>query len=359
MKSQIALERLIASLALTSIFSMALATEPDGEPFLLDPPGGDEPVMVRVGFFLSDVTDVDEERETFEFEGRLTLQWKDERQAFDPEQLGVAEKIYQGNFQFSEVFNGWWPQLVLANESGQYDRQGVLLRVQPDGSMIYVEQLDAVAKTPLDLHQFPFDRQSFEIIFKPLGFDRSEVVLEPDPSNTGYREQGVSMAQWVFEDLEVFPLDHDLNFADGRVGVRSHVAVHVKMVREPNYMLRIVVIPLFILVALSWSIFWMQRESLGERMDISFIGILTVVAYQIMISGILPRIDYFTLMSAFLYISFLSMAAGVVVNLYVEHLDHLDLSEEGDWFDRRCRWVFPATYIGLNGLAAAYFLLNR
>ena len=103
----------------------------------------------------------------------------------------------------------------------------------------------------------------------------------------------------------------------------------------------------------------MERASLGDRMDISFLGILTIVAYQIMISEILPRIDYLTLMSAFLYLSLMSMAAGVVVNLYVSHLDHLGRVTEGDNFDRRCRWVFPTTYLGLCLILGTYFLLYK
>ena len=349
----------VAGLAMVGFATTSLAQDPDTHPFLLGPPHTGTPVPVSVGFFLSDVTDVNEERQMFEFEGRLTLQWKDERQAFDSEQLGVSERIYQGNFQFSEVFDGWWPQLVLANESGQYDRQGVLLRIQPDGSMTYVEQLDAVVKTPMDLHHFPFDKQGFEIIFKVLGFDRSEVVIQPDLANTGFRAQGLNMAQWAFNELDISPLDHDLTFKDGSVGARSHVAVHIKMSREPAYMLRLVVFPLFILVALSWSIFWMEKESIGDRMDISFLGILTVVAYQITISEILPSIDYFTLMSAFLYLSFLSMASGVAVNLIVNHLDKRGNYALGDQIDWHCRWLFPTAFVGLNLLAAVYFLMFR
>ena len=60
----------------------------------------------------------------------------------------------------------------------------------------------------------------------------------------------------------------------------------------------------------------------ASGMDISFVGILTVVAYQVMIGEILARIDYLTLMSTFLYLSFISLAVGVFVNLYVAHLDH-------------------------------------
>jgi hypothetical protein len=67
--------------------------------------------------------------------------------------------------------------------------------------MVYVVELDAVAKTRMNLHHFPFDRQSFEIIFKCLGYDQSEVLLKPDLVNTGYRAQGVGLAQWEFKDM--------------------------------------------------------------------------------------------------------------------------------------------------------------
>jgi len=46
---------------------------------------------------------------------------------------------------------------------------------------------------------------------------------------------------------------------------------------------------------LSWSVFWMDKSLLGDRLSISFIGILTVVSYQILLGETLPRIAYFTL----------------------------------------------------------------
>lgn len=339
--------------------SPLFAQNPNNDVSLLGPPNPGEQTTVLVGFRLSDITEVDEEREIFEFESVLTLRWHDARQAFDPAELGVQERIYQGQFQFNEVFTGWWPQLVLANEAGPLERQGELLRIKPDGSMTYISELDGVVKTKMNLHHFPFDSQIFEILLKCLGFDRSEVLLQPDHETTGVRVQGLGIAQWEFQGLDTALLDHNLTYADGHIGASSHVAVYVSMERNPHFILRIVVIPLIILVMLSWSIFWMDRSSLGERMDISFVGILTVVAYQIMISEILPRIDYLTLMSTFLYLSFLSMAAGVVVNLYVAHLDGIGKITEGDRFDRRCRWLFPTAYSSLIMVASVVFIFFR
>lgn len=335
------------------------AQSPNNNLSLLGPPNPGEQTTVHVGFRLSDITDVDEEREMVEFESEVSLNWHDARQAFDPDKLGVQELIFQGQFQFNEVFTGWWPQLVLANEAGPLERQGELLRIKPDGSMTYIAELDGVVKTKMNLHHFPFDSQNFEILFKCLGFDRSEVLLQPDPETTGVRAQGLSIAQWKFQGIDMVQLDHNLTFADGHAGASSHVAVYVSMDRNPHFILRIVVIPLIVLVMLSWSIFWMNRSSLGERMDISFVGILTVVAYQIMISENLPRIDYLTLMSTFLYLSLLSMAAGVVVNLYVAHLDDIGKIAEGDVVDRRCRWLFPALYIGFIVTATTFFVFFK
>lgn len=338
-----------------SAASVVTSTAPAQE-FLLGPPNSGGPTIVAVGFYLTDLVEIDEENETFEFEGVLTLKWRDERQAFDPAETGVGEKIYQGDYQFSELFTGWWPQLVLANESGGYDRQGVLLRIRPDGSITYVEEMDAVAEVRMSLRRFPFDRQEFEAIFEVLGFDKNEVALVADPATTGSEGHGVNVAQWRLIDIDVGGREYDPAYGDGHVGAISAAVVSIEVARRPGFVLRVIVVPLMLLVMLSWSVFWMDRESLGDRMDISFIGILTVVAFQIVVSDSLPRISYFTLMSAFLYLNYLMLVAAVLVNLTVGTMDRAGSPAKGDRVDRASRWVFPLAYFGLNALATVYFI---
>ena len=139
---------------------------------------------------------------------------------------------------------------------------------------------------------------------------------------------------------------------------QSVVVVTLELARHPGFVLRVVVLPMALLVVLSWSVFWMDRESLGNRMDVSFIGILTVVAYQIMIGSSLPRIPYFTLMSAFIYVSFFTMSASALVNLVVDRFDRTGKKERGDRLDRVCRWAFPAGYATLLLLSMAYFFVR-
>ena len=127
--------------------------------------------------------------------------------------------------------------------------------------------------------------------------------------------------------------------------------------RQSFFMMRLVVIPLIVIVVLSWSVFWMERSSLGDRMSVSFVGILTAVAYQLMVSGIMPQISYLTWMNAFLGVSLLIMCATVIVNLVVGACDQGGDGERGDVIDRRCRWMFPLLYSGLIVLVTAVSFL--
>jgi hypothetical protein len=100
----------------------------------------------------------------------------------------------------------------------------------------------------------------------------------------------------------------------------------------------------------------MDRESLGDRMDISFIGILSVVAYQIVVNDHMPAIAYPTLMFGFLYSTYMLLASSVVVNLVVSKLDQAGRRELGNRVDRTCRWAFPIAFVAVNAASAAYFL---
>ena len=101
----------------------------------------------------------------------------------------------------------------------------------------------------------------------------------------------------------------------------------------------------------------MDRSSLGDRIDVSFIGILTVVAYQMVVSGVLPHISYMTLMHGILNFSFFVMCATVVINLIVGELDKRGSTQAGDRVDYRCRRIFPLVYFGLLlGAVAVTFL---
>ena len=324
-------------------------TQPQDNGFKSALPQKEGPVEVAVSFELRDIDHIDDEAETIEFTGVLKQEWHDPRQAFDPLAEGTGEKIYQGNFQFNEVFSGWFPQLILVNESGLYEKHGVLLRVRSDGSLSLFETVNARAKIDLDLRRYPVDRQRLEAVFHVLGFDSKEIILRLKP---GYEDGHLNIAEsFQMPQWQLTGLKSSIGLRNtpliGKGATTSTFTVSMDLQRSSFFILRLVILPLIIIVILSWSVFWMDKSSLGDRLSVSFIGILTAVTYQVILSEILPRISYITLINdGFITISFFIMCMTVIVNLRVGYLDRHGMSDAGDLLDHRCRWMFPMFYFG-------------
>lgn len=318
-------------------------------PIALAPPKPDGPLVVRARLDINHINAIDDSAENFEFSGVMTLSWQDPRQAFDPAVEGVAEKIYTGTFQFDEISPGWYPQLVLVNESGLNEKSGVMLRVRPDGTSILTETWNASAESKLDMRRFPFDHQHLAVAFQVLGYDKDEVQLVADTEPANVPDRRVPIPQWDLQGIRSSTEEWTAPYA-GQGGLASTYLVTIDVKRQPFYMMRLIVFPLFVIVLLSFTVFWMDRSSLGDRVSVSFIGLLTAVAYLMVTGDNMPRIGYGTLIHGFLNLSLIIMAITVVFNLMIGALEQKGEAALALRVDHRCRWAFPLAYLILMGV---------
>jgi len=318
----------------------------------LDLPPGAAPLLVQLKFELLHLHAIDDEAETFDFSALLTLTWLDPGQAFDPVTVGAGEKMFSGDFQFSEVSPGWFPQVVITNALQEPDNQGVVVRVRPDGTSSVEQVVHVQARSQFELRRYPFDTQHLELHFQLLGFSAEEVTLVPAGNAVGLPPRHIEPPEWRLLDVGVV---EDPVPATGDAPATLVVTMDIE--RRPLFMVRLVMLPLGLIVALSWVVFWMDRSSLGDRMAVSFVGILTAVAYQSMISTIMPHIAYVTFMNAFVVMCLFLMSATVLVNLLVAHFDKRGASRFGDRVDWHCRWLFPGLFAFL--ITCAWVLNSR
>jgi hypothetical protein len=314
------------------------------------------PTRVECAILILDVVNIDDVNESFEAEVALIASWRDPRLAFDPEAEGTDVKLFQGGFQFAEVFKGWWPQLVIINEVGKTDPNSITLRVFPDGTVRYLEQRNATLETPMDLRDFPFDTQRLRASMIPFGNHADEVVLAVDErfANTTdeyvRREQDVNVAGWNLQHLQM-AVDETSIMAAGGPERFSRMVTTITLERRSWQLVWAMLFPLLILVSVVWSIFWVEIDALPDRLNISFIGVLTIVAYQFVVLEDLPRMSYLTFTDTVLLISFVMMAATVPQSLLIHSLVRKGKQRLARTIDRTCRWAFPVAYLAL--LAAA------
>lgn len=314
--------------------------------FLLTPPKGEDPVVVRAHFELTSLNAIHDEMETFEFTGTITLKWNDPRQAFDPAMEGVNEKIFQGPYQVKELSASWYPVITLVNRSSLYEKDEIVLRIKPDGTSILTETLNTSVMTKFNMVRFPFDQQRLEIIFDVLGLNANEVLMQAASDMDSSLANLTNVPQWIITEASESVRERSISY-NGHQGSTSEFVVSLDVYRDSFYLKRLVIIPLIIIVLLTFSVFWMDKSSIGDRLNVSFIGILTGVSYQILISDQMPSISYFTFMNGFLSLSFFATSATVIISLLVNSLDRHNKNNIADHLDRRCRWAFPLGYFVL------------
>jgi len=325
------------------------------------------PLKVNIGFNLVNITNISEREETIEFEGALYLNWMDPRLAYDPEEVGLdnlasldythtPRRIYQGDFAVKEIFEGWRLHMVMPNGIGDRVTTNMAVSIWPNGRVEYTETFYAMAETPMQLRRFPFDVQHLEIFFHPFVYLRDEVVLVPDDNLVRTWQQNLGIAEWVQGAMVLEERPANIAYFDDSRETVSELMVTIEITRRPWHVLASIIFPMILLVSLTWSVFWMDEESVSDRINITFIGILSVVAYYLVIQDNIPRIDYLTLIDGFIITTFLVLSAGVVLTVVMERLRQSGRPQEvGRKVDRVSRWAFPLGYFSISTIVCLVF----
>ena len=112
------------------------------------------------------------------------------------------------------------------------------------------------------------------------------------------------------------------------------------------------------LVSMAWSTFWLDPDAISDRLNVSFVGILTIVAYQFVVIDNMPRNSYLTFTDILLLISFFITSLTIPHSLYVKSLTDRGKKMMAQRLDRICRWAFPLGYAAGIFLFLALYKLN-
>jgi hypothetical protein len=106
-------------------------------------------------------------------------------------------------------------------------------------------------------------------------------------------------------------------------------------------------LPLTMVVVMSWAGFWVQRGQVGVRIGIATSSILTLIAHRFVLASLLPRLPYMTRLDYFTVactlLVFLALI-GVVTTSYLSSINRDMLAKNIDQFARP---AFPVAFVAL------------
>lgn len=304
------------------------------------PPESPEPIPVAVRAYIIDINNVNEFQNTFELEVEFESSWKDPRLVFSPAEGEPPQRIYVGAAAMEMLETIWVPDLGAVNVVGLPQRLKTMLSIEADGTTTFRIRASGVVKTHLDFRGFPFDSQVFELRIRPF-FLTSDVVRLVEASEKTAFDPHFYLPEWELKGVrtsidEVSVSGVDLPY--------SQITLMIDVTRKSGFYIWKVILPILTIVCISWVVFWMTGEQLGRRASTSATAILTIIAYQFIISGSLPRIPYLTVMDRIILWSFITTALAMVLNIVATRV--ADQRHQAK-IDRTARLAFPVVYFGV------------
>lgn len=122
--------------------------------------------------------------------------------------------------------------------------------------------------------------------------------------------------------------------------------------RQVGFYLTRFFLPLFLIVAVAMTVFWIHPEDLSSQVGIGVTCLLAVIAFQFAQSSSLPAVAYLTFADRVYAICYFAIALAMIESIWGNTLTRRKLHDEADRLDRICRWAFPLGIAGLVALSA-------
>ena len=216
----------------------------------------------------------------------LELKWKDDRLVGD----SAVE-------QMRELREVWNPRILITNKQGIVRRSMPdIVSVKPNGMVTYYQGFVGTFSQPMRLSEFPFDEHWFRLQFVSVGNEPYEVKFEPDLFRTDKGRAGggmfgeLSVPDWDVEEYRVLTRPFE-PIEDVEV---AGFAFEFKAKRYGLYYVWQVIIPLILIVMMSWGAFWIDPIHAGAQIGVATSSMLTLIAFRFMIGAVLPRLPYMT-----------------------------------------------------------------
>jgi hypothetical protein len=307
-----------------------------GETLVSQRPPGEGPTRIEISFYLIDLMKVNDADENFEADIFFLASWKDIRLA------GAEERIVS----ISEV---WIPNILVFNKRNISTDLPKVVTILKDGTVVYRQRLIGTFGAQLDLHRFPLDSQSLLVQLVNYGNGEEEVLLVESPDFAATRNPNLSIRDW---NVGTVSLTADTFLPIPGAQALSRLNVRLDIERLMRYYIVQMLIPLILIVAMSWIPFWINPEIVPTRIGTCVTTVLTLIAYRFMFGSLVPKLPYLTLFDYLLFGATILVAASLIT-LSIQSKMVKDYPQTVGKIDKVARIAHPLVFVLM--LAGAYF----
>ena len=198
-------------------------------------------------------------------------------------------------------------------------------------------------KADFDLKKFPFDTQILKLeLMPPYPIEFNDENIYPKPYISVFNPR-----KNVFIDLEKYKNFNYLKewriesvSVDNEIDVQSNISqfdrenlvlsiydkinISIKVDRNTNYFVFKIIIPVFLILAIAWSVMWIPPNQVESRLTTSIVALLALIAYNFVFNEDLPKLSYLTSLDRYILLSYLFCAIPTFLTIYFSRLTKKD-----------------------------------
>ena len=318
----------LTALCCLASFNMCFAAD---DAFSRPVPDDGGPTKVSVVMCLLDIDEVNGAQQSFTANLFVSIRWRDPRLAHD----GTGEIV-------KDIDKVWNPRLLFVNQQKIWPTLTEVVYISPDGEVEYSQRVWGPFSQPLRFMEFPLDSQEFEVRVAAAGSTPQEVEFVADSERPSGLAPKFSLPDW---EIKGWQLEFSPYRPMGSSRRAASFALVVQARRYVSHYVTKIIIPLILIVAMSWIIFWIDPDQSATQIGVATTSMLTLIAYRFMVGGAVPpvpyltRMDYFILASTLIVFATLLQAVGTSV---MAKAGRLTLARR---IDKASRLIFPSIFL--------------
>ncbi|CAH8559775.1 unnamed protein product [Schistosoma turkestanicum] len=227
----------------------------------------------------------------------------------------------------------WLPDLFFRNGKDGYLHKltlpNYLLRVHPNGQVLYSQKITMRFSCQMHLQTFPMDKQHCHINIGSYGYTLNELKF------IWNHEKPVELAEKLqlseFETPQKFDTNDCSSGYSTSTGQYTCLNATFELQRQLGSYLATTYIPNILIIMVSWLSFWVNVDSAPARVPLGLLSLLGILTQAISVSSTLPRVSYIKAIDIWMIFSII-FVIGVLVE-YAIALTLLRRKQSETWHE--------------------------
>ena len=230
------------------------------------------------------------------------------------------------------------------------------IKIYPSGGVVYrfKDESNRILEPKFDFKKFPFDKHEIILaeytqIYNYIEFIRSESTNESFKKMNKNKNFSIISPGWHVTKVNQYDYFTPEDWSDDEMNY-NHGSVQVFVTLERNsfsYILKFA-FPIIFIVLISWGVFWIDPRDIKTRAELSIISLLSLIAFNFVISDKLPDLEYLTLLDSLVLTSYLFAGAATILSILVNMHVRKKNTKIVNMMDIQARLWGPIIYIMFN-----------